>query len=486
MSVKKISPVEILIWIVVFLLLLLVVSPIGLGFKIKSDYGLMINNLSDIMQADVRVVSYNRGFFTSDALIEVSIPNAPIAIQFRENIIHGPLYLGLINQGKSPLAAAVVNGELVPNAEFRAQVNRLFAGQSPLKYQSIVDFAGNVASEAYVPPVDSVIEDDTGALAIQSSGMVMSSRYSMDNQVMSGESSLPALAISSDQGSMSMENMNLNFSARMGSNGLLMGDSNLSLSKLDVLSQDDQFAMHDLRISSVNSEVGQLVNSLVQMNAREIYASNERFGPATFNMAVNGINANSLKKIQDMQKDIQAKMEQGLPPEQINAMVAGQMIALVPDLIKQADVKIDPLKLESELGTLQTRLTFSVEGLDQNAPADPMFMMSALNLDLTFEVDAPLMRQLIIWYLDANAENVELAGDERARAAEKDISVDQKVNENLQGMIDENWLTLEDGVYSSHISLRQGQMQLNGTLVDPLQQFMSQMPAPSGADVPAP
>ena len=484
MSVKKISPVEILIWFVVFLLLLLVISPFALGFKIKNDYTAMVDNLSNIMQADVRILSYTRGFFTSDVMLEMRIPNAPVAVQFRENIIHGPLYLGLLNQGKSPLAGAVVNGELVVNPEFKAQADKIFAGKSPLIYQSIIDFSGNVSSEAYVPPVDAVIEDDTGALAIQSSGMVMSSRYSMAHQTMSGESSLPMFAISSEQGSMSLDNLTMNFSANMGSNGLLMGDSNLSLGKLDVQGQDDQFALHDLRISSVTSEVGQLINSLVQMNAREIYASNERFGPATFNMAVNGLNAVSLKQLQDMQKEIQAQMEQGLPPEQINAMVAGQMIALVPDLMKQADIKIDPLKLESELGALESRLSFSVEGLDQNAPADPMFMLSALNLDLTFDVDAPLMRQLIVWYLSANENQVAAAGDPRARQAEKNLPLDQKVNENLQGMIDENWLTLKDGVYSSHISLHQGQMQLNDKLVDPLQQFMSQMPAPGGAPTP--
>jgi uncharacterized protein YdgA (DUF945 family) len=446
----------------------------------------MISRFSEMMQADIRVASYDRGFFSSDVVLELKLANPSTVIQFSENIIHGPVYLGLLNQGKSPLVAAVIKGKLVPNAEYRAMLNKVFAGQSPLVYQEIVDYTGNVVVDVYVPAVDTVIEQDTGPLAIQSSGMVFKSVYSMAQQTMSGEGGMAEFVFNSEQSSVSVENLKMNFSGRMGINDLLMGDSNLSLARLDVQSANEQFAMHDLRVSSVTSEVGQLINSLVQVNVREIYASNERFGPATFNIAVNGLNAGGLKKLQAMQKDIEARLEQGVPPEQINAMVAGEMIALVPDLIKQADMKIDPFKLDSELGSLQSTLNFSVEGLDQNAPADPMFMMSALNLDLTLDVDAPLMRQLIIWYLDANADQVKLAGDATARKAEKNIPLEQKVNENLQGMIDENWLTINDGVYSSHISLHQGQMQLNGKLVDPLQQFMSQMPAPGGADVATP
>jgi len=486
MSVKKISPVEILIWFIVFLLLLLVVSPFALGFKIRNDYSAMVSSLSDIMQADVHILSYDRGFFTSDAVLELRLPNTLSAIQFREHIIHGPVYLGLLNQGESPLVAAVINGQLLPNDEYRAEAKKIFANKAPLVYQSIIDYNGDVVSEGYIPPVNTTIEEDTGALVIQSSGMVFKSSYSTAQQTMSGDSSMPEFNFSTEQSSFSAENLKLNFSAHMGNNGLLMGDSNLSLSKLDLQSEHEQFAMHDLRLRSVTSEVGQLVNSLVQINAREIYASNERFGPATLNMAVNGLNASSLKKLQAMQEDIEARRAKGVPPEQINAMVAGQMIALVPDLIKQADVKIDPFKLDSELGSLQSSLNFSVEGLDQNAPADPMFMMSALNLDATLNVDAPLMRQLIIWYLNANADKIQLAGDSRARSAEKDVPLDQKVNENLQGMVDENWLTINDGVYSSHISLHQGQMQLNGKLVDPLQQFKSQMPAGAGANTATP
>ena len=135
MSTKRISLAEILLWIMVLLLVVIAVSPIALGFKIKDDYTAMVQKMSEMMQADVQVVSYERGFFSSDVMLETRIPNYPLTLQFKEEVIHGPLYLGLLNQGKSPLVAAVVKGEMLTPASAQPVFNKLFPGQSALVYQ---------------------------------------------------------------------------------------------------------------------------------------------------------------------------------------------------------------------------------------------------------------------------------------------------------------------------------------------------------------
>ena len=113
MSAKRISPAEILIWIFVLLLVVVVASPFALGFKIKTDYSALTQKISDMMQIDLSIVKYDRGYFSSDVTMDVQIPGVPASFQFKEKIIHGPVYLGLINQGKSPFVAAVIKGELL-------------------------------------------------------------------------------------------------------------------------------------------------------------------------------------------------------------------------------------------------------------------------------------------------------------------------------------------------------------------------------------
>jgi len=486
MSTKRISFIEVIIWLFVFLLLALVISPFGLGFKIKEDYSALTQKMSDMMQVDIRIAKYDRGFFSSDAIVEVQVPGMPVSIQLKENIIHGPVYLGLINQGKSPFIAAVVKGELLSAAGFESVVEQIFSGQSAIAYQSLIDFTGNVDVEGYMPPVDTVIEQDTGPLVIKSSGMLVTSHYSSADEKISGENKLSKFVLKSEDINIDLNNLNISFSGKMGENNLLMGDSVLSLDKLDVQTNNEQFALSNFSVSSVSTEAGMLVNAQLRMNAQEVLLSNQKLGPVIFALSVNGLNANSLNQITEMQKSMEEKVQQGIPPEQLNAMMTGQMMGIVPELFKQAVITIDPLSIQSELGKLESSLDFSVDGLDQNAPADPMFLLSAINFEMDMSVDEALLKQLVEWQLTANENKVAATGNKQARKAEADIPMAQKVEENLKGLVDENWLTYADAKYSSQIKLQQGLMMVNDKEVDPMAQMMSQMGGGSPAPTPAP
>jgi uncharacterized protein YdgA (DUF945 family) len=483
MSAKRISLVEIIIWLFVFLLLVLVISPFGLGFKIKDDYSALTEKMSNMMQMDISIAKYDRGFFSSDVILEMQLPGLPTAIQFKENIIHGPIYLGLINQGKSPFIAAVVKGELLPAAGFEAMVEQAFSGRPAIIYQNLIDFSGNVDTEGYMPAVDTVIEREIGPLVIKSSGMLMSSHFSAIDETISGENKLSKFVLNSEEANVNLNNLNISFSGKIGENNLLMGDSVLSMDKLDVQSNNDQFALSNFSVSSVSTEVGALVNTQLRMNAQEVLLSNQKLGPIIFALSINGLNAISINQLTEMQKGMEEKIKQGIPAEQVNAMLVGEMMGVIPELFKQAVITIDPLSVQSELGKLEASLDFSVDGLDQNTPADPMFLLNAISLELDMGVDEALLKQLVEWQLTANQSQITATGNELARKAEADVPMDQKVSENLKGLVDENWLVFADEKYSSHIKLHQGLMTMNDKQVDPMAQIMSQM---GGAPAPAP
>ncbi len=475
MSIKRTSPFEIIVWLISILILIIIASPFVLGFKIKDDYGNMLKTFSHIMQVDIRIKSYDRGFFSSSAVLEVLIPSTPVVLEFKEKIVHGPLYLGLLNQNKSPFVVAVANGEMLPVKDFEAVVDQAFSGKAPVMYQNVIDFSGNVDIVEYMPPVNAVIEQDTGIIKIKSSGMTVQSYYSAFEKKMSGEGSIASFYLFTDEARLDLKNLSFSYSGKTGQNDLLIGDSVISFDKLEINSQGDQFVLNKFNVSSMTTEAGVLINSQLRLNAREIYASNQRIGPVIFNIVIDGLNANAIKQIQSMQKEIEIKMQQGVPAEQINAMLAGKMIAIVPDLFKQTLIKIDPFSLESELGKLDAHLDFSVEGLDDTTPADPLFILTAINLDTDFNVDEALMRQLVEWQLVSNEAKILLTGSAQSQKAEANISMEQKVTENLKGLIDENWLAFSEGKYKSKITLQQGQMIMNGKTIDPMSQIMPQV-----------
>lgn len=474
MSSKRISLSEVLLWLIVLLLLLVVASPVALGFKIKSDYGLMVDNLSELVEADIQIVRYNRGFFTSSALLELRAPSLPSPIQFKEEIIHGPVYLGLINQGKFPFIGALVKGEMIRPVELDAVMLQLFGNQSPYVYQNIIDFFGNVNSEAYIPAINTTLHQESGPTKVNFSGMVLKTRYQSSAQSFTGEGRLNLLALNSES-DINLQGLSFSYSGKIGQNGIMVGDSVISLPKLEVKSSEDQFAINSFTLRSVTTEQGNLLNSESMLNAREIFVSNERFGPVAFNLSVNGLNAPALKKAQQIQEDMEAKLQSGIPEEQVNAMMMGEMMGLLPDLFKQADIRIDPLSIESELGGLQAQLELSLSGLDQNTPADPMFLLNAINIDFALDIDKRLMHQLVEWQLLTSEANAQKAGNKTSRGRESNAVMQRKVGENIRALIAENWIVFEDEIYSSQISMHEGQMMMNSKQVDPIAQIMSQM-----------
>jgi len=482
MSTKRISGIEIILWLIAVTLVVVSLSPFALGFKIKSDYVALVNEFSELTGLDIKLVEYDQGFFSSSASLLIKIPDVPEQLQFKEKIIHGPIYFGLIGQGKSPLVVAVINGQLAVSASQKALVNKIFGSKNPLVYQSIINFSGEMNAQIYVPSVNARFEDEDGPVHIQSSGVIMSETYFINSGQFKGELKMPAFKMKSGLLSVNAESVSMSFSGAIGGNDILLGDSVLAMNLLDIDSGDEQYAVRDLVLSSTTSEVAGLINSNTRINARELLASNQKFGPLTLNASVNGLNADSLNKIQNIQNEVDEKLQQGVSPEETNAMLTGQIMGIMPDLIKQLEVIIEPLSINSELGKLEADLDFTLDGIGTDTPADPMFLLSAISLNLNVSVDEALLKQFISWELENNLQADTALGSNKNKQVESSIPMNQKVTENIQGMLDENWLVMNEGVYLTKITMQQGELLINDKPIDPMQQIMSSM----GGAAPAP
>lgn len=475
MSAKKISIIEMALWFFIIVLLLLSLTPFALGFKVKSDYSKLITDVSNLSELNIKIVKYDRGFFSSDVILAVSLPDMQETLQFKEEVIHGPVYLALFNQGKSPFVAAVVKGQLDVSESQQAAIQQIFADNNPLLYQTIIDFSGDVQAQYYVPAVNAQYVDEYGPVHIQSSGVVMQESFSIASGRLKGEIKIPAIKVKSELFSVTIESSNMSFSGIMGGNDIVIGDSILSIGLLNIESADEQTSLRNLVVRSETSESAGLINSETRIDIRELLASNQKFGPLLLNVSLNGLNAESLNKIQNIQSEMNDKLAQGLAPEQVEAIMTGQIIEIVPELIKEAKIKIDPLSINSELGKLESDLNFSLHGMDENVPTDPMFLLGAIDLDLNISIDEALLKQFISWELENSPHEGEALGSDKNKQLEASVPMAQKVSENIQGMLDEQWMVYNEGVYLTKISMHQGELIINNKAVDPMQQMMSSM-----------
>ena len=86
-----------------------------------------------------------------------------------------------------------------------------------------------------------------------------------------------------------------------------------------------------------------------------------------------------------------------------------------------------------------------------------------------------MLKQFITWELENNQQTDEYFGSELSKKTESEVPIEQKVSENIQGMLDENWLVLSEGIYLTKVSMRQGELIVNDKAIDPMQQIMSTM-----------
>jgi len=470
MSTRRVSALEVIIWITLFLFVLLAFSPYVIGYKAKSDYTNLINQMSKISQHDLHVSNYSQGFFSSQATVVLNLPQYPEPVLFKEEIVHGPVYLGLINQGKSPFIAAVIKGELDMEAAQLKTIKSILSGSGPVVYQHLISFNGNVDSQVYVPAINTLIQDGETTVHLESSGVIYTQFLSSADNSIKGEMTVPSFKVKEENFDMILKGSVVNFSGHKGSTQLMIGDSVASVDVINIDSAEEQFAVKKLIVHSITSEEGELINSGAQISAREVLVSNQKIGPVALNLSINGLNANSLLLLEKMIIDLDNQAAQGVPEEKINNLMTSQMMVIMPDLIKQAELNINPLSFNSELGRLEADMEFKLDRVEGDISTNPFGLFNAVNFHLNLSIDEPLIRKIIAWNLDNDT------GSSKSSAIHNTINheqVAQKVDENLKALMDVNWLVKDEGVYLSKISMQNSELLINDTSVDALQQIMS-------------
>jgi len=473
MRTKRVSVLEVSIWITLVIFILLAFSPYIIGFKAKNDYTHLINQMSEISHLDLQVSNYSQGFYSSRATLSLNLPDYSETILFKEEIVHGPIYLGLISQGKSPFIAAVINGQLDVESVSLANFKKLLSGTKPILYQHLVDFNGNIDSQAYVPAMKTLINDDANSIHFESSGAIYTQFISSENGSVKGELNVPSFKINENTFDMVLKDTVVSFSGKKGLNQLMIGDSVVSIGRLNIDSAEEQFAVRKLIVHSLSSEEGRFINTGAQISAREILASNQKFGPVAMNVSLNGLDVTSLLQIEKLQASLEEQKTQGISDEKINSLMISQLAEIIPTLIKNAEANINPLSLNSELGRLEADMQFSMNGIAGNTPIDPMLLLDAIKFDLNISVDEPLIRKLFTWYLE-NSQDDNLSSVSTVTTNVNDhILMSKKVDDNLQALMDINWIVKDESVYLSKISMQQGELLVNDISVDALQQIMS-------------
>lgn len=450
MSKKTISFIEVSLWLLVLCMLLLVISPYAMGLLVKQSYPQMLQNVANSLQAKLNIVQYQQGYFKSSIRYQI-IFSAQKKLEFSEEIIHGPLYLGLINQSRSPFVAAVVQGKLL-HGDVSAAL-KPWLKDSELIYQYVMAYNGDANIQAYLPAYQREFKS--------SSALHVSAQYSSVKRNFSGVLKLPFFYMKTNDGQLNAKKAELSFMLLASKGLFLEGDGLLSFQRIEYQSKGKQWSLHNLIVQLKNDQQDDYLNLSAHINVSEAFASNERFGPLQLALILSSLDAVTVQHLWNE------------PQVLLKGNLDSAIKALLPVLFKGAKFELRSMQLASDLGELQAQFILSSDALASVTSADPLVLLNALNLSFNLNVDKALMQQILAWQLQSHAFNAGLSDQINAD------SLKQQVKENLQGLVKDNWLRFDQQVYRCQLELSQGQATLNQQPVDPLAHIMSQIQGPT-------
>jgi len=276
---------EIVLAIVSFLLLLLLLLPYFSGHKIQTDYSDVLTTLGKSTGLSFEAVSYQRNWFSSNARLIAKDSNQEIVFEAVHEIVHGPLYLGLLLQGRSPVVNMVIKGHIIMamSVQESEQYRKFLNVISPVALSVYMDYDG-----------DAVVSLSATGKTAQTGGssqfhiktVELDMEYMASSDRLEGELVIPELSFYGKQ-FIELENLMFGFEQELSANKT--GDMVLSFASLKF-----KYLQQIVDLRKVSARVKRVINAGLldlgfDLNISKLNIFNEQLNSFSLGMLVSGL-----------------------------------------------------------------------------------------------------------------------------------------------------------------------------------------------------
>ncbi|MBA2653318.1 MAG: YdgA family protein [Tatlockia sp.] len=390
--------------LVVFLAALVLGSYYGMGYltekKVKEDLKL-VNQSEGI---NVEVVNYNRGWFTSEALLnwhlqipehEIKTPDGQPKIVAAEDyqlnmpltIYHGPV---IIANKTVKFGLGYAHTDLVLPPKFADQFKNTFTPESTqpkLELSLLVSYLNNSNIDFSVPDFKLVSKNINGG-KLDWMGMTSATNVSSDRSKISGNLTVEGLRFVKDKTQTLMSNVTSEYNLHKSPTGIYLGDASLSFPSLSVTMGDQkllelsQFDVH----SDTNIEEG-LFHSQLKSSVEKIIVNNKTYGPGVVAIGIRNLDADVLAKINDQVN----QMQQGNEQQSQQAVLA--ILPQLPQLLSRgAEFEVSELSFAMPEGKIEGNLLVS---LPKDKAANPFELIQKIQGNGKLKIPTLVLRNIL-------------------------------------------------------------------------------------------
>jgi uncharacterized protein YdgA (DUF945 family) len=451
-----------------------VAAPGFLGTQAEARYNAVVNQLQ---AAGYRILdrTYARGWFTSDARLQVELPlpegrasevESP-RVLVRTHAVHGP-FLGELER---PFGLARLDSEIWLGSE------PLVVGDGDAPVRTLVGFLGSARTLVQVPARQLAFSEGT----LESAPVAGDFRFGAGDTVASGELSMPSLRVTTTDGVQGeLAGLRLEVDLRRGPAGLPVGEWRFALARAAVSSPEEAkaFALEGLEVAGASTVSDGALDGTADYRLRSLSAEGETFGPFDVRIAVRRLPVDALARIQAASDEAAAA---GASAEERSQALGVALLANADALLAQdPSVALERLNAELPGGAVAASFELRAVGLrvaqlrDAETALGHVQGKAALRLPEA-TLDA-LLRQQGRHQLTALVE--EQGEAEPPSEEEIEELAGQFAAQQIEGLVAQQILVREAGALALAAELRNGLLTVNGKSI-PLAPFLRKPPLPA-------
>ncbi|GEM_PF-6697341 len=423
----------------------------------------------------VRVVDYRRGWFSSRALIRVTVTPAPepgqprpkLTFDLAERIGHGPFPLADragAHLGWRPVQA-VIHTAWVTDAASRAALGSGFPAR-PLEAVTVISPAGGAETELRMPAWRAALKLRGSADArLDWGGARGRIAWSRDFGRIDQRYRLAGFDIQGVRGTVRMGSMIVVGHSRRAPSGLMTGTMKVRVAGLEVGSgapARPAFAMTGVVLDGSSAEHDGAVTVTGGLRIARIRAAGLELGPAEYRLRVAPLDAATLVRLQ---ADIRRIQTRGGDAQQVQRRVLRLVLAQVPALLRRSpELDLERLSLVTPDGEirLHARVKFTPAVLSEPSG----LWWRGVAGEAALQIPVPLLRAGLLQQARAQLRAARRAdGAIGPGAAAPDDTAALLARQRLHQLQAQGLIACAGGTCRSSVTFDAGRVNVNGRML---------------------
>lgn len=404
------------------------------------------------VQFKVTIKEYKRGFFSSDALFEISanVGGDKGAFEYKEHIEHGPLPAAGVMRGEFMPVLARAQGELVKNEAITEWFDLVAQqGNVPVNTVTYIGFNTKGRSQITFSPID--VADQKRIIKLSPAHFTVD--YNLLDRNFTADGALPSLVVNDPISGTNAFNLtvdNIKVSAQAVAYGLPNGHS-ISDMQIDKIQVGDKFLLSNLTADSTEKVIDGISNIVGNYNIESIKVQDYDFGSLKSSFKVSRFNRLAIEKLQHLYM-------RGASPQTSEAMnIAGELLTPKPEF------ELDSLQWKNSKGQTTTSLMVQLSMIDLSKVEG-----SAAGIALGL---VPHASYKLDFSRDMLADLLQFVEKTTGQSAQERLAVFDVVTSVLN---EEKVITLKDNRVLVDFALDNGAVTLNGVQMT-LKEFIDKM-----------